>query len=200
LLGEFNVANILAATAVATGLGVDLPTIKSGIEALRVVPGRFEQVKAGQDFLVVIDYSHKPEALRNILAALRRLTMRRIITVFGCGGDRDQSKRPVMGEIAAHYSDYVIVTSDNPRSEDPLAIMQAIEVGVKRVQPVKPYQTIPQRKEAIEKAIELAASGDVVVIAGKGHETYQIIGETVIPFDDRVVARQALLKRQGVGV
>lgn len=198
LLGEYNVMNILAAAAVASGLGIDLPAIKTGIEAVSTVPGRFEQIHTGQDFLVVVDYSHKPEALRGILLTVRGLATQRVITVFGCGGDRDRSKRPVMGEIAASYSDYVIITSDNPRTEDPLAIIHAIAEGVQRVKPLKPYLIIPERREAIEKAINLASTGDVVVIAGKGHETYQILGERVIPFDDRVVARDALLKRQGV--
>ncbi|RMF89230.1 MAG: UDP-N-acetylmuramoyl-L-alanyl-D-glutamate--2,6-diaminopimelate ligase [Nitrospinota bacterium] len=195
LLGEFNLHNILAAAAVGIGLNVDLASIKTGIEAVRTVPGRFERVEAGQDFLVVVDYAHTPEALRGVLSVARRLTPRRLITVFGCGGDRDRSKRPLMGKAVAEYSDYILLTSDNPRSEDPMAIIRAAEEGIKQVKPLKPYLTVPQRREAIEQAIQMATTGDIVVIAGKGHETYQIIGETVLPFDDRVVARDALQRR-----
>lgn len=198
LVGRANLANILAAIATAVGLGVDGRRIMEGIAALKAVPGRFERVEQGQPFLVVVDYAHTDDALRNVLKAARELTRRRLITVFGCGGDRDRAKRPLMGEAAGSLSDYVVLTSDNPRTEDPLLIMNDVLVGLQKAG--KPYVAEVDRQTAIRRALEGAGEGDVVVIAGKGHETYQILKDRKIPFDDREVARQALRElgyRQG---
>jgi UDP-N-acetylmuramoyl-L-alanyl-D-glutamate--2,6-diaminopimelate ligase len=177
---------------------------------MKAVPGRLEKVDAGQPFGVVVDYAHTEDALTRLLEAARELAGRRIITVFGCGGDRDRTKRPKMGAAALRGSDVVIVTSDNPRSEDPLAIIAEIESGmtpgVKRDsldtfsrEPggKKTYTVIPDRRDAIAAAVSIAREGDVVVLAGKGHEDYQIIGSTRTHFDDREVARDAIRKRQG---
>ncbi len=190
LVGRANLANILAATATALGLGIDKTRIQDGIAALQAVPGRFERVDQGQPFLVVVDYAHTDDALRNVLRTARELTHRRLIAVFGCGGDRDRSKRPLMGEAAGSLSDLVVLTSDNPRSEDPLLIMNDALVGLQKA--AKPHVAEVDRAAAIRKALEEAAEGDVVVIAGKGHETYQILKDRTIPFDDREVARRVL--------
>jgi UDP-N-acetylmuramoyl-L-alanyl-D-glutamate--2,6-diaminopimelate ligase len=154
------------------------------------VPGRFERVEEGQPFMVVVDYAHTDDALRNVISVARAMKPKRIITLFGCGGDRDRAKRPLMGMAAAELSDYVVLTSDNPRSEDPLAIMNDASVGVGRFD--TPNIAEPDRERAIKKAIEMAEPGDVVILAGKGHETYQILKDGPIPFDDREVARRVL--------
>jgi UDP-N-acetylmuramoyl-L-alanyl-D-glutamate--2,6-diaminopimelate ligase len=161
------------------------------------VPGRFERVEAGQDFTVVVDYAHTEDALVRLLTAAQALKRGRIITVFGCGGDRDRGKRPKMGRVAAERSDLIIVTSDNPRTEDPQVILREVEVGLKAVPERRraPYQVIADRRQAIEMAVKEAEPGDMVLIAGKGHEDYQIIGTTRLHFDDREVAREAILKR-----
>jgi UDP-N-acetylmuramoyl-L-alanyl-D-glutamate--2,6-diaminopimelate ligase len=190
LVGRANLANILAATATAVGLGVGGEKITEGIAALEAVPGRFERVDEGQPFLVVVDYAHTDDALRNVLKAARELTRRRLVTVFGCGGDRDRTKRPLMGEAAGSLSDHVVLTSDNPRTEDPLLIMNDVLVGLQKAG--KPYVAEIDRATAIRRALEGAGEGDVVVIAGKGHETYQILKDRRIPFDDREVARRAI--------
>lgn len=194
LLGDYNVMNALAAAGAASSLGIPLETIKQGIEKNAAVPGRMERVNVGQPFTVIVDYAHTDDALRQILVTLRKLKPSRLITVFGCGGDRDRTKRPLMGETAAHLSDEVFVTSDNPRSEDPAAIALDIEVGVRRVRS-NHYTTIIDREEAIRQAIGMAREGDIVLIAGKGHETYQIIGRQTFPFDDREVVRRILSKK-----
>jgi UDP-N-acetylmuramoyl-L-alanyl-D-glutamate--2,6-diaminopimelate ligase len=191
LRGRFNVENALGALAAARLLGVDEDAIVAGIESVRAVPGRFEEVDEGQPFRVIVDYSHKPDALANVLAAARELTGGKLLCVFGCGGDRDREKRPVMGEIAAELADVAIVTSDNPRSEDPLAIVAEIVAGGGGKLEVE-----PDRRAAIEQAIDLAGSGDVVVIAGKGHEQGQEFADRKLPFDDREVAREALRRLQ----
>jgi UDP-N-acetylmuramyl-tripeptide synthetase len=193
LVGKPHVYNILA--AVATGLSLDfrLDTIARGTARCAGVPGRFEAVQLGQDFAVVVDYAHTQDALHRVLETARQLTSHRLITLFGCGGDRDATKRAPMGETAARLSDVVIVTSDNPRTEDPEAIIQDIEVGLKRVG--RPYSKIVDRREAIHRAIDEGQSGDIVVLAGKGHETYQILKGGPIPFDDREVAREAIAQR-----
>ncbi len=192
LLGGPNVYNALAAIGAGMGLDVSLDEVRLGIEALEGVPGRMEPVRAGQKFLVLVDYAHTPDALEKMLSTARGLPHARLITVFGCGGDRDRGKRPLMGEIAARMSDYVLATSDNPRTEDPLGILAEIEAGLKRGP--APYELVPDRREAIGRGVARAGEGDVLVIAGKGHETYQVIGAEVIPFDDRLVARGFITK------
>ena len=190
LVGEINVYNILAAWCTGLSYGLDPDVIGHGIAGCSAVPGRFERVEEGQPFLVVVDYAHTDDALRNVIAVARALASKRVITLFGCGGDRDRAKRPLMGMAAAEHSDYVVLTSDNPRSEDPLDIMNDALVGLRRFD--TPHLAEPDRAAAIRKAIELAQPGDVVVIAGKGHETYQTVKDKTIPFDDREVARGVL--------
>jgi UDP-N-acetylmuramoyl-L-alanyl-D-glutamate--2,6-diaminopimelate ligase len=195
LSGDFNVPNILAAVATAISYDLDLDTIQRALAACPPVPGRFETINEGQPFSVIVDYAHTDDALRNLIEAARALLERgkkpgRIITLFGCGGDRDRTKRPLMGEIAARLSDLVILTSDNPRTEDPLNIMNDILVGLRRVD--TPFVTEPDRARAIRKALQEADKGDMVLLAGKGHEPYQIIGRTSYPLDDRQVAREVL--------
>jgi UDP-N-acetylmuramoyl-L-alanyl-D-glutamate--2,6-diaminopimelate ligase len=192
LVGRTNSYNRLAAVAAAAALGVPNVAIEEGLEGLAAVPGRFESVDAGQPFHIIVDYAHTDDALRNVLSTARGMNPRRIITVFGCGGDRDRKKRPLMGEAAARGSDTVIVTSDNPRSEDPQAIIEEILPGVR--QTGTHYEVEPDRAAAIAMAIREAQAGDLVLIAGKGHETYQIIGSETISFDDRRVARAAVAK------
>jgi UDP-N-acetylmuramoyl-L-alanyl-D-glutamate--2,6-diaminopimelate ligase len=187
LPGRFNVLNALATIAAARLLGIADEEIARGIENLHRVPGRFELVDEGQPFEVVVDYSHKPDALAVVLRAARDLARERVICVFGCGGDRDRAKRPVMGRIASELSDLVVVTSDNPRSEDPEAIIAEILARTDG-----DAEVVVDRRAAIVRAIELAREGDVVVVAGKGHETTQEVGDTLLPFDDREVAREAL--------
>jgi UDP-N-acetylmuramoyl-L-alanyl-D-glutamate--2,6-diaminopimelate ligase len=194
LAGRINVLNILAAAGAALSYGIPLETIARGVAACRAVPGRFERVDAGQPFLVIVDYAHTDDALRNLIHIARELASSksggRVITLFGCGGDRDRSKRPLMGMAAAELSDYVVLTSDNPRSEDPLAIMNDALVGLRRFD--TPHSVEPDRARAIRIAIEQANEGDVVLLAGKGHETYQIFKDRSIHFDDRETAREAL--------
>jgi len=192
LRGRFNVENALGAIAAARVLGVDDAVIKTGLEAVEGVPGCFETVEEGQPFTVVVDYSHKPRALEIVLDTARGLTSGRVICVFGCGGDRDRGKRPQMGRIAAEHADRAILTSDNPRSEDPLAIIGDVLEGAPDL------EVEPDRRAAIERAIAAAEEGDVVVIAGKGDEQGQEVAGVVHPFDDRVVAREALRERLGV--
>jgi UDP-N-acetylmuramoyl-L-alanyl-D-glutamate--2,6-diaminopimelate ligase len=187
LHGRFNVENALAAIAGARLLGVEEDAIRQGIESVEGVPGRFESVDEGQPFTVLVDYSHKPGALENVLRTARELTRGRVICVFGCGGDRDRGKRPVMGRIASQLADVVVVTSDNPRSEDPESIVEEILEGAG-----SEAEAILDRREAITHALELAAPGDVVLIAGKGHEQGQEFRDRTVPFDDREVAREAL--------
>lgn len=198
LVGRHNVWNALCAAAITGGLGLPLEEVAAGLGALTRVPGRFEAVDAGQDFHVVVDYAHTDDGLRNVLEAARGLCRGRIITVFGCGGDRDKGKRPKMGAVAARLSDFCVVTSDNPRSEDPHRILLDIEVGLQREGKRKgdDYVVIETREEAIHAAIRMAQSGDLVMIAGKGHESFQIIGEERRPFDDREVARAILAERR----
>lgn len=190
LVGHINVYNILLACAVAFTYQISDEDIQKGLMDLQRVPGRFERVEEGQPFMVVVDYAHTDDALRNTIAVARNMKPKRVITLFGCGGDRDRSKRPLMGMAAAELSDYVVLTSDNPRSEDPLAIMNDALVGLRRYD--TNYVAEPDRERAIKKAIETAGPGDVVILAGKGHETYQILRDGPIPFDDREVARRVL--------
>ncbi len=212
LLGEFNLSNILAATAVGISLGVPRQKIKKGIEGTAPIPGRMERIANKRGITILIDYAHTPQALQSVLESLRRITPGRIITVFGCGGDRDQSKRPLMGEISARLSDLSVITSDNPRGEDPDEIISDITQGAKRVRcrPYSPrkitegftakgYLTLANRKEAIRMALAITRKGDFVLIAGKGHERYQLLGDKRIPFDDRKEVKEALkaLNRSG---
>ncbi|MGH7301857.1 MAG: UDP-N-acetylmuramoyl-L-alanyl-D-glutamate--2,6-diaminopimelate ligase [Candidatus Rokuibacteriota bacterium] len=193
LIGEHNVMNLLGAVGTGLGLGLEPPVIGGALAAVGTVPGRFEQVRAGQPFLVVVDYAHTPDALERVLTTARKLTRGRLAVVFGCGGDRDRTKRPIMGELAARLSDQVWVTSDNPRSERPEAIVDEIVAGVRRAGAApNRFTTEPDRARAIRAVLGWAAAGDTVVIAGKGHETYQIVGADVLPFDDREVARRIL--------
>jgi len=196
LMGRANLANILAATATAVSLGIPKESIEDGITSLKAVPGRFERVDEGQPFLVVVDYAHTDDALRNVLRTAREVTHKRLITVFGCGGDRDRTKRPLMGEAAGSLSDFTVLTSDNPRGEDPLRIITDALVGLQKTG--KPYVAEVDREVAIRKALEEAREGDGVVLAGKGHETYQILKDRTIPFDDREVARR-ILRELGYG-
>jgi UDP-N-acetylmuramoyl-L-alanyl-D-glutamate--2,6-diaminopimelate ligase len=190
LAGRFNIFNILAACGAAMTCQLPPETIAGGIAACAGVPGRFERIDEGQPFQVIVDYSHTDDALRNAIAAARSLEPKRVITLFGCGGDRDRTKRPLMGQAASELSDVVVLTSDNPRSEDPLQIMNDVLVGIRR----SDTKTIiePDRAQAIHKALEEARTGDVVLLAGKGHETYQIFADRTIHFDDREAAREAL--------
>ena len=190
LVGEINVYNILAAWCAGMSYGLGPEVIARGIAECKAVPGRFERVQAGQPFLVIVDYAHTDDALRNAIRVARGMTRKRVITLFGCGGDRDRSKRPLMGMAAAEKSDLVVLTSDNPRSEDPLAIMNDALVGIRRFD--TPHIVEPDREKAIRKAIEQAAPGDVVLLAGKGHETYQVLKDRTIDLDDREVARRVL--------
>ncbi|MDQ4143609.1 MAG: UDP-N-acetylmuramoyl-L-alanyl-D-glutamate--2,6-diaminopimelate ligase [Actinomycetota bacterium] len=193
LVGHFNISNCLAAASMAWQAGIDLDTIQAGIERLRAVPGRFEAVDAGQPFTVVVDYAHTPDSLDNVLRGARALAgSGRVVCTFGCGGDRDRGKRPLMGAVAAKLADFVVVTSDNPRSEDPHAIIDSILEGVIAERPDGPDAVLADRKEAIGRALAEAREGDVVVVAGKGHETGQEFRDHTIPFDDREVARDAL--------
>ena len=187
LRGRFNAENALGALAASRLLGIDDAAIAQGLESVRGVPGRFESVSEGQPFEVIVDYSHKPEALESVLQTARALAGGRLICVFGCGGDRDRGKRPIMGRIASELADVAIVTSDNPRSEDPQAIIDEILAGVKGDVEVE-----PDRAAAIERALGEAEEGDVVLIAGKGHEQGQEFADRTIPFDDREVARDVL--------
>jgi UDP-N-acetylmuramoyl-L-alanyl-D-glutamate--2,6-diaminopimelate ligase len=193
LRGRFNVHNCLGVLAVARGVGIEDAAIVAGIGDLQVVPGRMEPVDAGQPFTVVVDYAHTPDSIHSVLRGARPLADGQVIVVFGCGGDRDRAKRPSMGRAASEGADLVIVTSDNPRSEDSQRIIDEIVSGI-------PSETAvivePDRRAAIGRAIDAAEAGDVVVIAGKGHETTQEIGDEVLPFDDRIVARTALEARQ----
>jgi UDP-N-acetylmuramoyl-L-alanyl-D-glutamate--2,6-diaminopimelate ligase len=195
LLGRFNVSNALGAFAAARAAGIDDATTARGIGAVPGVPGRLEPVEAGQKFLVMVDYAHTPDSILSVLKAARPLTSGRLIVVFGCGGDRDHAKRPLMGSAATGNADLTFITSDNPRSEDPLAIIEAIEVGAREGR--GPFVVEPDRRVAIERAVHEAREGDVVVIAGKGHEPYQELADGTIPFDDREVARDALASARG---
>ncbi len=188
--GQFQVYNALAAICAAVGMGVEAECIAAGLAAARPVPGRFEPVSNDRGFSVIVDYAHTPDGLANLLRAARSLKPRRILLVFGCGGDRDRGKRPQMGRLAAECADVAIVTSDNPRTEDPRAIIQDILAGMSGGAANLIVES--DRREAIRRAIELAQEGDIVLIAGKGHETYQIVGSERLPFDDRQVAREVL--------
>jgi UDP-N-acetylmuramoyl-L-alanyl-D-glutamate--2,6-diaminopimelate ligase len=190
LLGRFNVRNCLCALTVARLVGIDDAVAAAGIASLSGVPGRAEPVDEGQDFLVVVDYAHTPDSIETVLAAARDVASGRVIVVFGCGGDRDRVKRPLMGAAATAHADLTVITSDNPRSEDPLAIIAEIEPGAK--EGGGDYVVEPDRRAAIRAAIRAAGAGDVLVIAGKGHEQGQSFADRTLPFDDRAVAAEEL--------
>lgn len=190
LVGRPHVYNMLAAAGAAFELGYDLDSVVKGLSKCVGAPGRFERVPHDGDFAVIVDYAHTDDALLNTLRTARPLTEGRIITVFGCGGDRDRTKRAPMGRVAGENSDYVIVTSDNPRTEDPLEIIREVEVGL--TETGREFRSIPDRREAIYASVSMARPGDVVIIAGKGHENYQIVGSEKYHFDDREVALEAL--------
>ncbi|HET9609774.1 MAG TPA: UDP-N-acetylmuramoyl-L-alanyl-D-glutamate--2,6-diaminopimelate ligase [Acidimicrobiales bacterium] len=198
LAGRFNVRNAVGAATATAALGVAPRVVARGLAAAAPVPGRFEAVDAGQPFTVIVDYSHKPDALEQALRAARELVTGAggLTVVFGCGGDRDAAKRPLMGEVAARLADDVVLTSDNPRSEDPLAIIDDITRGIPAGAAVR---TEPDRRRAIVRALDAARPGGVVVVAGKGHETTQVVGDRTVPFDDRVVAREALAHLTAAG-
>ncbi|MBL4937387.1 UDP-N-acetylmuramoyl-L-alanyl-D-glutamate--2,6-diaminopimelate ligase [Clostridium sp. YIM B02515] len=186
--GKFSVYNALSAIGICYLSGLNLDTIIDGLKDIKGVPGRVEKIPNDKGILAVVDYAHSPDSLENIINSMREIAKGKVITVFGCGGNRDKTKRPIMGEIAGRLSDYVVITSDNPRKEDPITIINEIEQGILKTN--CHYEKCENRKEAIFKALEKADIGDVVIIAGKGHETYQIIGDTTIHFDDREVVRE----------
>jgi len=195
LAGYFNVANALGALAAADALGIDLDTAITGLAGLRGVPGRFERVEGGQRFTVLVDYAHTPDSLENVLRAARAVASGRVLLVFGCGGDRDRAKRPLMGEIAGKLSDLAVVTSDNPRSEDPGAIIAQILDGLRRSAGPDRLQVVADRRAAIRTALALATPGDLVIVAGKGHEQGQELADgKKVPFDDRVVVAEELAR------
>lgn len=193
MVGKFNVYNALAAICAGLIEGIELAKIVASLESVPGVAGRVEAVNAGQLFSVIVDYAHTPDGLENVLSTVKEFAEGHIYCVFGCGGDRDRKKRPIMGQIAAKYADYLLVTSDNPRTEDPDLILLDIEAGLKEDQvSADRYELIVDRRAAITKAIEMASPKDVVLIAGKGHETYQLIGKDILDFDDRLVAEEAI--------
>lgn len=191
LMGAFSIYNSLAALGAALALGIPPQAIEDGIARVKV-KGRFEVVESQEDFAVVVDYAHTPDGLFNVLASAREISQGRVLCVFGCGGDRDRSKRPLMGRVAAEGCDEFIITSDNPRTEDPMSIIRMIEAGAREAG--GSFQTIENRKDAIGAAIAMAKPGDIVVIAGKGHEDYQILGREKIHFSDVETAREFLDK------
>jgi UDP-N-acetylmuramoyl-L-alanyl-D-glutamate--2,6-diaminopimelate ligase len=198
LLGRPNVYNILAAVAVALVLNISEVGISEGISSLREVPGRFERIKNSHGLHIIVDYAHNDDALRNLLETAKELAPQKVILVFGAGGDRDKSKRPRMGEVASSLADHIIITSDNPRSEDPFAIISDIEKGMKK-SGYNQYEVEVDRRKAIEQALAKATPGDYVLVAGKGHEKYQIIGNRIIPFNDIEVIQELLEKRTRMG-
>lgn len=181
-IGRFNIYNALGAIIAAHYLNIPIEIIKSALEAMEGVPGRVQTIESDKGFHIIVDYAHAPDGLENVLKTIKEFAKGKIITVFGCGGDRDRSKRPIMGEIAGRYSDYCIITSDNPRSEEPINIIEEVEAGMKRTN--CPYEKVVDRREGIEIAIHAADKDDIILIAGKGHENYQIIKDQVIHFDD----------------
>ncbi|MCK4777387.1 MAG: UDP-N-acetylmuramoyl-L-alanyl-D-glutamate--2,6-diaminopimelate ligase, partial [Actinomycetia bacterium] len=192
LAGLFNVYNNLAAFGMAIELGMRSEDIKKGILRINKIKGRFQFLKLGQDFDIVIDYAHTPDGLENVIKAAKEIGSKRVITVFGCGGDRDKKKRPMMGKIAGKGSDEVIITSDNPRTENPEDIIEEIAEGLKNLDVV--YKKIIDRREAIKHVLKQAKKGDIVLIAGKGHEDYQIFKDKVISFSDYQVVEEELRK------
>ena len=190
LTGLFNIYNQLAAIGVALAEGIDIADIQAALADFSNVPGRFERVEIDKPFSVIVDYAHTPDGLENVLRTAKQFVTGRLIAVFGCGGDRDRTKRPIMGELAARYADRVIVTSDNPRSEEPEFIIGQIMAGIATAEAQQRTETIADRRLAIQRAMEIAAAGDVILVAGKGHENYQILADRTIHFDDREVVQE----------
>jgi len=197
LIGDFNAYNLLAVYGAATLLKADQESALMRLSSLTSASGRFEIVSPGSKFTAIVDYAHTPDALERVLIATRGLTARRVLCVFGCGGDRDPQKRPRMGAAVGRLADYAYLTNDNPRSEEPAAIARAVEVGLREMD--GKYEIELDRSRAIERAIGQAKVGDVVLIAGKGHEPYQLVGDQSLPFDDRLEARRALAERRNRG-
>lgn len=198
LAGRFNVYNALASAGTAYLMGAEKEDLYQGLSNIQDIPGRFEQVDCGQDFGVIVDYAHTPDGLENVLQAAQRITEGKIIAVFGCGGDRDREKRPLMGKIGVQYADYCFITSDNPRSEDPRAIISQIEKGIQEQSTANDdspsYEVVSDRRTAIAEAIRKAGPKDMVLILGKGHETTQVFEDHIVEFDDREAAKQVLQK------
>ena len=192
LIGSFNIYNSLAAIAAAASMGMELRSAVAAIAKAPQVPGRLERVPAKRSFQVFVDYAHTEDALRNVLRTLRELRPNRLISVFGCGGDRDRAKRPLMAAASEEFSDWSILTSDNPRSEDPADILSEMRAGLR----TNRHEEIPDRTDAIRRAVTLAGPGDIILIAGKGHETYQEFADRKIPFDDSAVARRAIEEKR----
>ena len=190
MTGMFNVYNAMAAASCAMVMGIDAQDIREGLAAITSVPGRIEMLPTHTPYRVILDYSHSPDALSNILRTVREFAKKRVIALFGCGGDRDKGKRPIMGEIGGRLADLCILTSDNPRTEDPQKILMEIEEGIRKTG--KPYEVIENRREAIRHAMEIAQEGDIIVLCGKGHETYQEIQGVKHPFDEKVVVQELL--------
>lgn len=197
LTGMFNVYNALAAASLAMIMGIDLSAIRDGLESVENVPGRVEMLDTNTPYKVILDYSHSPDALENILTTVRTFTRNRLIVLFGCGGDRDQGKRPIMGEIGGRLADFSILTSDNPRTEDPDAILRSIEKGIQKTE--GKYIVIENRREAIRYALDMGQDGDVIILAGKGHETYQDIMGVKRPFDEKIIVKELLAEMQQTG-
>lgn len=197
LTGMFNVYNALAAASLAMILGIDRESIRRGLESVQNVPGRVEVLDTNTPYKVILDYAHSPDALENVLKTIRAFTRCRLIALFGCGGDRDHGKRPIMGEIVGRLADFAILTSDNPRTEDPESILRSIEAGMKKTQ--GQYVVIENRREAIRYALEMGREGDVIILAGKGNETYQDIMGVKRPFDEKVVVRELLAQMRAAG-
>ena len=195
LTGMFNVYNALAAASLAMIMGIDRTAIKEGLESVKAVPGRVEMLDTQTPYRVILDYAHSPDALENVLKTVRAFTKNRLIALFGCGGDRDHGKRPIMGQIVGRLADFSILTSDNPRTEDPDAILRSIEQGMKKTK--GEYVVIENRREAIRYALEMGREGDVIILAGKGNETYQDIMGVKRPFDEKVVVRELLEEMRG---
>jgi UDP-N-acetylmuramoyl-L-alanyl-D-glutamate--2,6-diaminopimelate ligase len=192
LFGRYNVSNALGALGACMALGVRLPTMARALKSLPAVPGRLERVDCGQPFQVFVDYAHTDDALKNMLTTLRESAKKRLLVCFGCGGNRDTRKRALMGRVAGELADFSVLTSDNPRKEEPRAIISQIEEGFAGSRGAAKYEVVEDRREAINRVLAMAEEGDIVVIAGKGHETYQEFADTVISFDDREVAREYL--------
>ena len=190
MTGMFNVYNAMAAASCALVMGIDAQSIAAGLGNITSVPGRIEMLPTNTPYRVILDYAHSPDALESFLKTVRTFTRRRMIAVYGCGGDRDKGKRPIMGEIGGRLADLCILTSDNPRTEDPMAILAAIEEGIKPTG--KPYMVIEDRRAAIRHALSIGQDGDVIVLAGKGHETYQEINGVKRPFDEKIIVQELL--------
>jgi UDP-N-acetylmuramoyl-L-alanyl-D-glutamate--2,6-diaminopimelate ligase len=188
LIGSHNVYNLMAAAGVGIACQIPLDTIKAGIEKIRVIPGRLEPIENNKGLVVFVDYAHSPDALKNLITTAKEFSKKRVLILFGCGGNRDQTKRPIMGRIATELADQVVITSDNPRNEDPNKIIEDIKVGINKSN----FEIIPDRYAAIKRVLFMAKTGDTVLIAGKGHEDYQIIGDEKKHFDDRSVAKKIL--------